>query len=166
MTCGSKTIFTIVKNWCGVIFVLIMVSSCLDDPDCLRTADTALVISFIRLSDHKPDTVILYHVTGEGADSVFYKSSAEPDKLDTLVGSATLAVNPFADETLFTFVYETGEKLLKVGYKNETRFISEECGSEQTQYGLTILECQFDSIRVVNNHLSTSRTTNIEIYRN
>jgi Family of unknown function (DUF6452) len=153
-----------VKNWCWIFFVLVIVSSCLDDPDCLRTADTALVISFIRLSDNKPDTIILYHVAGEGADSVFYKSSVEPDKLDTLEGTALLAVNPFANETLFTFVFETEEKTLKVGYKNEIRFISEDCGSEQTQYSLAILETQFDSVRVVNSRLSTSRTTNIEIY--
>ena len=152
------------KNWCWIIFVLIIVSSCLDEPDCLRTGDTALVISFIRLSDHKPDTIILYRVEGDGADSVFYKSSTETDKLDTLEGSALLAVNPFANETLFSFVLETEEKILKVGYKNEIKFISEECGSEQIQYALKILETEFDSVRVVNTRLSTSRTTNIEIY--
>ena len=144
--------------------MLIIVSSCLDEPDCLRNGDTALVISFIRLSDHKPDTIILYRVEGDGADSVFYKSSTETDKLDTLEGTALLAVNPFANETLFSFVFETEEKLLKVGYKNEIKFISEECGSEQIQYALKILETEFDSVRVVNTRLSTSRTTNIEIY--
>jgi len=103
-------------------------------------------------------------VEGDGADSVFYKYSTETDKLDTLEGSALLAVNPFANETAFSFVFETEDKILKVGYKNEIKFISEECGSEQIQYALKILETEFDSVRVVNTRLSTSRTTNIEIY--
>ncbi len=160
----SKTIFTAMKNWCWIFFVLLIVSSCLDDADCLRKADTALKISFKKLSDGTADTVILYNIYAAGTDSVFYKSS-EPDKLDTLNGSAILAVNPYAEETLFTFLFEgDNTKTLKVGYKNETRFVSEACGSERVQINLTILETQFDSVRVVNNLLSTSTTTNIEIY--
>jgi len=121
------------------------------------------MISFIKLSDGEADTVVLYNVTAAGADSIFYKSS-EPDELDTLNGSALLAVNPYAEETLFTFLFETEEKTLKVGYKNEIRFISQDCGSERVQYNLTVLETQFDSVRVVNEVLSISRSTNIEIY--
>ncbi len=151
------------KNWSWIFFVLLIVSACLDDADCLRSADNALVISFKKLSDGKADTVILYNISALGADSIFYKSS-EPDELDTLNGSALLAVNPYATETLFTFSFDGEDKTLKVGYKNETRFVSEECGSERVQYNLTILETQFDSVRVVNRLLSTSRTTNIEIY--
>lgn len=152
------------KNWCWVFFVLLIVSSCLDNADCLRKADNSLKISFKRLSDGKADTVVLYNIVALGADSVFYKSS-EPDELDTLNGSALLAVNPYADETMFTFSFEGDSTMtLKVGYKNETRFVSEECGSERVQYNLTILETQFDSVRVVNNLLSTSTAANIEIY--
>lgn len=142
--------------------MLLIVSSCLEDADCLKRGDNALVISFKKLSDGKADTVVFYNVSAEGADSVFYKSS-EPDELDTL-SAALLAVNPYGNETLFTFTFESASKTLKVGYKNEIRFVSEECGSEQIQFNLTILETQFDSVRVVNSVLSTSRATNIEIY--
>lgn len=151
------------KNWCWILFVMIIVSSCLDDPDCVRTADTALVINFKRLSDNKADTVILYSISAVGTDSIFYKST-EPDELDTLNGSALLSVNPYADETLFKFLFPLEQKTLRVGYKSVTRFISEECGSERNQYDLTILETQFDSVRVVNPALSANRTPNIEIF--
>jgi hypothetical protein len=57
-----------------------------------------------------------------------------------------------------------GTKSLKVGYKTQTRFISEECGSEQVLYDLSILETDFDSVRIVNNRLTTSKTTNVEIF--
>jgi hypothetical protein len=150
------------KNWCWILFVMLVVSSCLDDADCVKRGDNALVISFKKLSDGKADTVVFYNVSAAGADSIFYKSS-EPDELDTL-SAALLAVNPYAEETLFTFAFESESKTLKVGYKNEARFVSEECGSEQVQSNLTILETQFDSVRVVNSVLSTIRTTNIEIY--
>ena len=150
------------KNWIWIILVLVVAGSCLDDPECLRTADSALYINFTRLSDGKPDTLIVYNIDS-GGDSIFYKTN--PDKLDTLEGKAILRVNPFTAETIFTFSYETGTKTLKVGYKSQTRFISEDCGSEQVLYDLSILETDFDSVRVVTNRLTTSKLTNIEIFR-
>ena len=150
------------RNWCWIILVIIVASSCLDDPDCIKTGDTALVISFKKLSDGKADTVVLFNVSALGSDSIFYNT--DPDELDTLNGKATLSVNPYTEETLFTFLFETETLTLRVGYKNEVRFISEDCGSDRVQYDLTILETQFDSVRVVNPVLSTNRTPNIEIY--
>lgn len=151
------------KNWCWIIIVLVSASSCLDNADCIKNGDTALVVSFKKLSDGLADTVTLYNVTAAGSDSVFYKSSGV-DGLDVLNGSALLSVNPYAEETLFTFFFETQQVTLKVGYKNEVRFISEECGSDRVQRDLTILETQFDSVRVVNNVLTRNRTPNIEIF--
>lgn len=146
---------------CWIIVVAVVAGSCLDDADCLRTGDDALVINFKRL-DGRNDTLVFYNIAAEGTDSIFYKT-AEPDERDTL-HTVTLAVNPFEDETLFTFYFETETKTLRVGYKNEVRFVSEDCGTERVQHNLKILETGFDSVRVVNSVLSTSRTTNIEIY--
>ena len=140
-----------------------LASSCLESADCIKNGDTALVISFKKLSDGKADTVALYNISAEGSDSVFYKT-ANPDPLNTLIGSAIVSVNPYAEETLFTFLLETQTVTLKVGYRNEIRFISEECGSDRVQRDLTILETQFDSVRVVNPVLTKNRTPNIEIY--
>ena len=139
-----------------------LVSSCLDSPDCIKNGDTTLVIRFKQLSDGKPDTVVLYNVAAEGSDSVFYKT--DPDALNTLIDTVKLTVNPYAEETLFTFLFETKTVTLRVGYKNEIRFISEECGSDFVQTDLTILETQFDSVRVVNNVLTKDLNANIEIY--
>lgn len=163
MSSHSKTIFTTVKNWCWIVLVLLLAGSCLEDSDCLPVGDTALVIQFKRLLDGKADTVVLYTVQAAGADSIFYKS--EPDKLDTMAnGTVLLAVNPYAEETLFTFNFETETKILRVGYKNEVRLISKECGTDRVQLDLTILETEFDSAHVVNSALTKNRTTNIEIY--
>lgn len=149
------------KNRWWIILVLLMSGSCLDETDCLPTGDTALIISFKKLADGTADEFVFYNIEAEGSDSIFYKT--EPELRDTL-SAATVAVNPFVQETLFTFILEAEEKTLRVGYKNEVRYISEECGSDRVQYDLKVLETQFDSVRVVNNVLSKSRTTNIEIY--
>jgi hypothetical protein len=150
-----------VKNWVWIIFSIILISSCLDDGDCLRSGDPALVISFKNLSTGSADSLVFYNIAAEGADSVFYQD--DPDVRDTL-GTVTIAVNPFENETLFTFFLEAEQKTLRVGYKNEIRFISEECGSERVQYDLKVLETGFDSVRVVNPVLTKKRSTNIEIY--
>jgi hypothetical protein len=151
------------KNWCWIIIIVAFASSCLESAECVKNGDTALVISFKKLSNGLADTVTLYNVSAAGSDSVFYKSS-EVDGLDILNGSALLSVNPYAEETLFTFFFETQQVTLKVGYKNEVRFISEDCGSDRVQRDLTILETQFDSVRVVNNVLTKNRTPNTEIF--
>jgi hypothetical protein len=152
------------KNWCWLLLIFIVAGSCLDNANCLRGADNALIIDFIKLSDGKRDTIALFNIQAEGSDSIFYASSGEPDKLDTLESSAIIAINPYENETLFTFVFEEEEKFLKVGYKSEVRFVSEECGSERLQYDLRIIETDFDSVRVIRRSLNKGRSTNIEIY--
>ena len=149
------------KKWSWVILLAGMAVACLDDPECLRTADTTLVISFKTL-DNQTDTTVFYNIEALGSDSIFYKTA--PDLRDT-VTTVYVDVNPFENETTFTFQFDVdSSKILRVGYKNDTRFISEECGSERVQYNLKVLETEFDSVRVVNGYLSTNRTPNIEIY--
>ena len=163
MSSHSKTIFTTVKNWYWIVLVLLLAGSCLEDSDCLPVGDTALVIQFKRLLDGKADSVFLYTVEAAGSDSIFYKTN--PEKLDTIAsGSILVAVNPYAEETLFTFNLKEGAKTLRVAYKSEVRLISEECGADRVQLDLSILETQFDSVRVVNSALTNKRTTNIEIF--
>ena len=152
------------RNWWWILLIVVLASACLEDAECVKSGDTALMISFKKLADGKADTVYLMNVAATGADSIFYKSSFEPDERDTLNGSAILSVNPYAEQTEFTFVFETEQKKLVVGYRNEVRFISEECGTDRVQLDLTILESQFDSVRVVNSVLTKNRATNIEIF--
>ena len=148
-----------------VIFgMLAALFSCLDEPDCIKTADTALIIQFKKLIDGKNDTLIFYRVEAEGSDSIFYGQN--PDVLDTLEGQPlVVAIDPFSDFTSFTFFLPLLDRRLKVGYSRSTRFISEDCGSESFFLQLTVLESEFDSVKIVSPVLSEERTTNIEIYR-
>jgi hypothetical protein len=145
------------RNWWWILSVIGLATACLEDAECVKSGDTALVIRFKKLSDGKDDALYVVSVTATGADSIFYKSQ-------TLNPYGFLPVNPYAEETEFVFVLETGQKTLKVGYRNEVRFISEECGSDRVQVDLAILETQFDSVRVVQPVLTNDRNPNIEIY--
>lgn len=134
---------------------------------CLRGADNALVIEFKKFSNGVAvsDTVTFMNIEAEGTNGVFYLD--DPDVMDTLIvdEAAFVTVNPYAEETLFTFNNFKGDTLiLRVGYKTEVRFVSEECGSERLQYDLSIMETTFDSVRVVSNSLNKGESTNIEIF--
>lgn len=145
-------------------FCVVLFSSCLDEPDCIRNADTALVIQFKRLLDGKNDTLIFYRVEAIGTDSIFY--GQDPDVPDTLRGTPMiLSVNPNAPSTSFTFYLPVSERSLWVEYDRSVRFIREDCGSEVSLNNLSISFTDFDSVRVINPILSAARTVNIEIYR-
>lgn len=151
--------------WVLIIFLIVLGGSCLDNDVCLRGADNALVIEFKKLSDGLSDTVSFMNIEAEGTNGVFYLQ--DPDIMDTLIVDevAVVTVNPYAEETLFTFNNFEGDTLtLQVGYKTEVRFVSEECGSERLQYDLRIVNTTFDSVRVVRTSLNKGQSTNIEIY--
>lgn len=120
------------------------------------------MINFKKLSDGTANTVVLYHILAEGSDSVFYESN--PAALKQVPNPVLVSVNPYAEETKFTFVLESEQVTLKVGYRNDVRLISEECGTDRVQVDLAILETQFDSVKVVNSVLTNDRRTNIEIF--
>lgn len=140
-----------------------LLGACLDNDICLRGADNALVFGFVKFADGKADTVVLYHIAATGTDSVFYKDYGT-DLPDTLAKQAVVTVNPYANETEFTFQFPAEVKKITVGYKTEVRFVSQECGSERLQYDLRVLSTDFDSVRVVQNSLNKGRSINIEIY--
>lgn len=153
--------------WVLIIFLTVLGGSCLDSDICLRGADNALVIEFKQFVDGVAvaDTVTFLNIEAEGANGIFYLD--DPDVLDTLRVDevAIVTVNPYTEETLFTFNNFKGDTLLlKVGYKTEVRFVSEECGSERLQYDLKVLATTFDSVRVVSRNLNKGQSTNIEIY--
>ncbi|MBL7843061.1 MAG: hypothetical protein KF846_16470 [Cyclobacteriaceae bacterium] len=143
--------------------ILLPLLSCLDQPDCIRTSDTALVIDFRKLLTGEKDTTILLQVTAAGADSIFYSPGNVPDTLRGV--SAILAINPFDVETLYTFYLPGRERTLRVGYTKEARFISEDCGSEIFYSSLHVIDTEFDSVRIVNNQLTKNRFVNIEIFK-
>jgi hypothetical protein len=152
------------KGW--LLFVgIAWLFSCLDEPDCLRSASTTLVIQFKDIFTGLKDTVVFYRVEAVGSDSVFYQQFPE-DKLDTLrQQTMLLAVDPTENQTSFTFHFPVLQRTLVVGYMPTARFISEDCGSELLLSELHVVETEFDSVVVVNPFLSQDQTVNLEIFR-
>lgn len=151
--------------WVLIIFLLVLGGSCLDNGICLRGADNALVIEFKKFVEgvEVTDTVTLMNIEAEGTNAVFYLQ--DPDVRDTLRSKVVVTLNPYAEETTFTFNEFKGlTKTLTVGYKTEVRFVSEECGSERLQYDLEVLETSFNTVNVVRKNLDKGRFTNIEIF--
>jgi hypothetical protein len=151
--------------WVLIIFLLVLGGSCLDNDICLRGADNALVIEFKKIVDEEDvrDTVTFLNIEAEGTNAVFYLQ--DPDVRDTITSKVVVTLNPYAEETTFTFNDFNGlAKTLRVGYKTEVKFVSEECGSERLQYDLKVLETSFNIVNVVRKNLDKGRFTNIEIF--
>jgi hypothetical protein len=151
--------------WVLIIFLLVLGGSCLDNDICLRGADNALVIEFKKIVDEEDvrDTVTFLNIEAEGTNAVFYLQ--DPDVRDTITSKVVVTLNPYAEETTFTFNDFKGlTKTLRVGYKTEVKFVSEECGSERLQYDLKVLETSFNTVNVVRKNLDKGRFTNIEIF--
>lgn len=148
------------------IFVAaLLLPACLDKPDCISQADNTLRIAFKKAGNGAADTVVIYHIEAIGADSVFYKQ-VPVDRPDTLRSTpAVVAVNPFADTTDFVFRFPTEDKILKVRYQRNMRFINENCFSELRISNLQVRFTDFDSVRVVESSLTQSNVVHIEIYR-
>lgn len=148
-----------------IFLAVLLLPACFDKPDCISQADNALLVAFKKSDSGLSDTVVIYHIEAIGADSMFYRQQPV-DLPDTLRGvNAVVAVNPFADTTDFIFRFPSEEKILKLRYQRNFRFINESCFSEVRISNLQVRYTDFDSVRVVVPLLTRSRSVNIEIYR-
>ncbi len=139
------------KKPCWGLFFLILMVSCLDDPDCFQLQNNIIGITF--------------RVIGTGqADSTLLKVGDPPDTIIALSVSATL--NYFLEQIKLPFRGEKKDNNLSLAYAVKNQYVSEECGSRFVLSDLTILEHDFDSVRIVNTTPGpASGGTNIEIYR-
>ena len=144
--------------------LILLLSACLSEPDCLVTATTGVKFSF-----RDPVTGIAknvkFHsikVTSLGGQLV------PPDSLKSII----LPVNPFEPETTFIFEYgaiESGASVIKTDamiltYTSETVIISPDCGGAIYHTNLAVKDYSFVSPpKVVNTQLSTLATLNVEV---
>ncbi|GIV36454.1 MAG: hypothetical protein KatS3mg032_0833 [Cyclobacteriaceae bacterium] len=150
-----------------ILASVMLFGSCLDKPDCISQAGNTLQIAFKKIVNNSPqaDTVVFYYISAAGADSLFYRQQPV-DLADTLRGTpATVALNPFADSTEFIFHFPFEEKILRVRYRRNFRFINENCFSEVSITNLQVAFTDFDSVHVVQPALFKNLTVNIEVFR-
>jgi hypothetical protein len=140
------------KKPCWGLFFLILMVSCLDDPDCFQLQNNIIGITF--------------RVIGTGqADPTFLKGVGDPPA-DIITLSVSSTLNYFEDRLELLFRGEKKENYLFLGYTVKNQYVSEECGSRFILSDLTALEHNFDSVRIVNaTPFPATGGTNVEIYR-
>lgn len=141
----------------------ILASGCFDKGDCVRTATNIVQIRLLSKADRMESKIKFNSVTVSGSNGVRYK--------DQEVSSLLLPVNPGQDTVTFTLNYGTTVSTITVGYTQETRVISVDCGAFTYYKDLKIVSSSFDEtqIRLVTPVLLQDFTTkayanNVEIY--
>jgi hypothetical protein len=140
--------------------LILLLSACLSEPDCLVTATTGVKIS---LRDQ---------VTGIAKNVKFYSIiyDAKGNVLTDSVKSIVLPVNPFATETTFILEYASSgmatpkTDTMTLTYTSQTVIVSPDCGGVIYHTNLAVKNYSFAiAPKVVNTQLSTLATLNLEI---
>ena len=144
--------------------LILLLSACLSEPDCLVTATTGVKISF-----RDPVTGIAKNVKFHSIRvSSLSGQYIPPDSLRSIA----LPVDPYETETTFIFDYgaiESGVSVIKTDamtltYTSQTVIISPDCGGAIYHTNLAVKEYTFVTApKVVNTQLSTLATLNVEV---
>jgi len=140
------------KKPCWGLFFLILMVSCLDDPDCFQLQNNIIGITFRVIGTGQADSTLLKGV-GDPPVTIFRPSVPE-------------ILNYFENQANLLFRGEKKDSHLSLGYKVKNQYVSEECGSRFVLSDLTVVEHDFDSVRIVNGTPApVEGGTNVEIYR-
>jgi hypothetical protein len=145
------------------VIIILLVSACLSQPDCLVTATNDVKISLKRTDSDSVNTVKFLIVRVSGTDTLFYKNHIE--------SVLTLPVNPGILKTTFVFEYKSKpdtsivkKDSVTLTYATQYFVVSPECGGYAYFSNLAVSSTSFVNVpKVVNPQLSTSATSNLEI---
>jgi hypothetical protein len=133
--------------------ILIIFSSCLNEPDCIITATNNVSIKFKRL---KSDTAVLIDsIQVSGTLTLFHKDDSVSDLL--------VPVDPGQLTATFRFYYNFTMDSIRLSYTRKAQLISPACGAFTHFQDLTVLSTSFSDLTVNDPQLSTSAGTNLII---
>lgn len=135
--------------------LILLFSSCLNEPDCIVTSSNEVKIAFLKLTSDSARAVELDSILVLGTDSIF--------NVGDTVTSVVLPVNPGLKQTTFRFYYESRMDTLTLSYIRITRVISPACGAFNQIQNLAVVSSSFLGVKVVSPQLSTSNATNVTI---
>lgn len=151
-----------------MIFVMLVVTSCFNKGDCLKTNSDLVRISFRKKSDGKQDTLLIKSLVAEGFSAVYAANK-------TVNGEViSLPINPNQTTTNFIFNYTFKRNkqefaridTLKLTYRPLARVPASDCGAFLYFTDLNYTKTGFDSIRIVNPQLLADATiVNVQIFR-
>lgn len=147
-----------VNKYAWFLFLLLIVTGCLDEPDCYLLNNNIIGISFKKIEDSSADTVAVTRFGTLEPPLVFSS--------DTILTRLYLPLNHFQDETAYIFEDAEGRHILRLGYVSQAQFVSENCGEKFVLSTLRVLEHSFDSVRLVTDTPTREGSAiNIEIFQ-
>jgi hypothetical protein len=146
-----------------LISVLLVLASCFNKGDCLKTNTDKVRIVFKSKTDGKNLSLRLNSVTAQGFPTVLISNQ-------DVAGTFELRIDPNQAFTNFIFDYKVGEvsdkDTLKLIYRPLARVPASDCGAFLYFTDLNYTKTGFDSIRIVNAQLlSDANILNVQIFR-
>ncbi len=146
-----------------LISVLLVLASCFNKGDCLKTNTDKVRIAFKSKADGKNLSLRLNSVTAQGFPTVLISNQ-------DVAGTFELRIDPNQAFTNFIFDYKVGEvsdkDTLKLTYRPLARVPASDCGAFLYFTDLNYTKTGFDSIRIVNAQLlSDANILNVQIFR-
>ena len=146
-----------------LVSVLLVMASCFNKGDCLKTNTDKVRIVFKSKVDGKNLSLRLNAVTAQGFPTVLISNQ-------DVAGTFELRIDPNQAFTNFIFDYKVGEvsdkDTLKLTYRPLARVPASDCGAFLYFTDLNYTKTGFDSIRIVNAQLlSDANILNVQIFR-
>jgi len=152
--CGFK--FRVLRAWL-LIFVVLIVTSCLEEGDCLVTNSTLVRVNLKSVKSRKDSTITFTSVRLANGTELYANKA---------LANLELPVDP--GKTASSFFFQRGDikDTLVFEYRNETIVISPDCGAYEFQKDVKVTTNTFgrDSVRWVNNQLSKNAKVNVEVF--
>lgn len=155
------------RNTFAVFIVLIFVSgACLDEPDCYLLNNSVVGIAFKKLTEPNADSALTVTALGTSDPPLLFWSAEFSENADTAFSRLNLPLHYFQDEIVYLFQEEDTLRFLRLGYKSQAQFVSEDCGERYVLSDLRVLEHNFDSVRLIVDVPSRqSGTIHLQIFR-
>ncbi len=146
-----------------LVSVLLVMASCFNKGDCLKTNTDKVRIVFKSKADGKNLSLRLNSVTAQGFPTVLISNQ-------DVAGVFDLRIDPNQTFTNFIFDYKVGDvsdqDTLKLTYRPLARVPASDCGAFLYFTDLNYTKTGFDSIRIVNAQLlSDVNILNVQIFR-
>ena len=144
-----------------LILMVIVMASCFNKGDCLKTNSDIVWLSFRKKENGKQDTIFVNSLTAQGFPNVFIAGKS----VNATIG---VQINPNQPYTNFIFNYTKGKitktDTLKLTYRPLARLPATDCGAFLYFTDLNFIKTGFDSVRIVNSQLLKDATINAQIF--
>lgn len=143
-----------------MILMVVLLPGCFEQTDCIITNTNILKISLKGKTLGKDTAVTFISIRVLNAETDLYANQE----------IKTLQVPVSTTDSLATVIFKYTEKTklisdtLVVGYRNELRVISRDCGAYLYQHDINVPKTTFEKTKVTASVLLTTVTKNLEIF--